>query len=87
MSKYLCKKKTFYPQQIVPIEVEQVHSTNTCKNFVYVQWVDRYFWLLVLDSRDSKNKLEVTRLGQVVQNRFQKMNMTKQKQKTKFQNL
>jgi hypothetical protein len=45
---------------------------------LYIQWVDRYFWLLVLDSRDSKHKLEVTRLGQVVQiNRFQKMNMKK----------
>jgi hypothetical protein len=43
-----------------------------------VQWVDRYiFWLLVLDSRDSKQKLEVSRLGEVVQNRFQKMNMKK----------
>jgi hypothetical protein len=42
-----------------------------------VQWVDSYFWLLVLESRDSKHKLEVTRLGQVVQNRFQKMNMKK----------
>jgi hypothetical protein len=37
---------------------------------VHVQWVDCYFWLLVLDSRDSKHKLEVTRLGQVVQIRF-----------------
>jgi hypothetical protein len=53
----------------------------------HVQWVDRYFWLLVLDSRDPKHKLEVTRLGQVVQNRFQKMNMKKEKQKAKFQNL
>jgi hypothetical protein len=49
---------------------------------IHVQWVDCYFWLLVLDSRDSKHKLEVTRLGQVVQNRFQKMNIKK-----KFQNL
>jgi hypothetical protein len=30
-----------------------------------------------LDSRAPKHKLEVTRLGQVVQNRFQKMNMKK----------
>jgi hypothetical protein len=48
-----------------------------------VQWVDHYFWLLVLDSRDSKKKLEVTRLGQVVRNRFQKMNMKKIKTKNK----
>jgi hypothetical protein len=36
-----------------------------------------------LDSTDSKHKLEVTRLGQVVQNRFQKMNMKKIKTKNK----
>jgi hypothetical protein len=38
---------------------------------------------LFLDSRDSKNKLEVTRIGQVVQNRFQKMKMKKIKTKNK----
>ncbi|KAA1076463.1 hypothetical protein PGT21_007905 [Puccinia graminis f. sp. tritici] len=42
-----------------------------------VQWVDCYFWLLVLDSRASKHKLEVTRIGEVVQNRSQRMNMKK----------
>jgi hypothetical protein len=42
-----------------------------------VQWVDHYFWLLVLDSRYSKQKLEVTRIGQVVQNRSQKVNTKK----------
>jgi hypothetical protein len=31
-----------------------------------VQWVDCYFWLISVDSRASKHKLEVTRLGQVV---------------------
>jgi hypothetical protein len=48
-------------------------STNT----IGVQWVDHYFGLLVLDSRYSKHKLEVTRLGPVVQNRSQKMYMKK----------
>jgi hypothetical protein len=43
----------------------------------YVQWVDHYFWQLALYSRDSKEKLEVKGLGQVVQNKFQKMNMKK----------
>jgi hypothetical protein len=34
-----------------------------------------------LDSRAPKNKLEVMRLVQVVQNRFQKMNMKKKSSK------
>jgi hypothetical protein len=35
------------------------------------------FWLLVFNSRASKHKLQVTRLGQVVQNRSQKMKVNK----------
>jgi hypothetical protein len=35
-----------------------------------VQWVDSEKWLLILDSRALKQKFEVMRLGQVVQNRF-----------------
>jgi hypothetical protein len=46
-----------------------------------VQWVDSEKWLLILNSRALKNKLEVMRLVQVVQNRFQKMNMKKIKTK------
>jgi hypothetical protein len=44
---------------------------------VHVQWVDSEKWLLILDSRALKHKHEVMRLSQVVQNRFQEMNMKK----------
>jgi hypothetical protein len=36
----------------------------------WVQWVDSEKWVIILDSRALKHKLEVMRLGQVVQNRF-----------------
>jgi hypothetical protein len=35
-----------------------------------LQCLDSEKWLLILDSRALKHKLEVMRLGQVVQNRF-----------------
>jgi hypothetical protein len=44
---------------------------------MYVQWVDSEKWLLILDYRAPKNKREVMRLGQVVHNRSQKVNMKK----------
>jgi hypothetical protein len=44
-----------------------------------VQWVESEKWLLVLDSRAPKHKLEVMRLGQAVHNRSNKMNMKKLK--------
>jgi hypothetical protein len=62
------------------LAVESIYSQQgrgTLPAVKSVQWVDCYFWLLVLDSRDSKHKLKVTRPGEVVQNRFQKMNMKK----------
>jgi hypothetical protein len=48
-----------------------------------VQLLDSDKWLLILDSRAPKNKLEVTRLVSVVQNMYKKINMRKIKTKNK----
>jgi hypothetical protein len=52
-------------------------SDEACTFVEPVQWVDSEKWLIILDSRATKHKLEVMRLGQVVHNRSQKMNMKK----------
>jgi hypothetical protein len=59
-----------------------VYTLNNQEGFsgpsrVCVQWVDSEKWLLILDSRAPKYRLEVMRLVQVVDNRSQKMNMKK----------
>jgi hypothetical protein len=68
--KLINEKLTF---RVLKVEIETTYSSHIQRRVG-----GPFFWLLVLDSTDSKHKLEVTRLGQVpVQNRFQKMNMKK----------
>jgi hypothetical protein len=61
----------------------QLYFRQSIQNFLPVQWVDSEKWQFT----DPRHKFEVMRLGQVVNNRSQKMNMKKLKQKMKFENL
>jgi hypothetical protein len=46
-----------------------------------VQWVDSEKWLLILDSRAPNYRFEIMRLGQVMHNRCQKMNLKNKNKK------
>jgi hypothetical protein len=71
------RQGTSSPAEKVSLPVGKVHLPCRLegKPVGKVQWVDSEKWLLILDSRALKHKLEVMRLGQVVHHSSQKMNM------------